>query len=192
MKGGMEWAWASPCAGGCSQLGEIERPGWRRATPQECAMKPSEAEFDGTCAAHIFDPQHDHCDPGNELVCEENGSWQELVLVCTGEDGGGGDGIAACGGVDAGWAVMKGGMEWAWASPCSGGCGEIARPGWRRATPEECAMKPSEDEFDGTCAAHIFDPQHDHCDPGNELVCVENGSWQELVLVCTGEDAPNP
>ena len=94
---------------------------------------------------------------------------------------------------DTPWAVHKNGLYWAWASPCSGLCSQLPDPlpyGWRRATNEEFAAGyPSFDEFGqgSICAAHIFDPNHDHCDASQyqngEVVNMDNNGYDETVIV---------
>lgn len=70
--GGLNWAWASPCNGGCSN--PILGDGWRYATTAEWAARPSYTDFlnpngnhagaggQMACAASYFDPIYDHCD----------------------------------------------------------------------------------------------------------------------------------
>merc|ERR1711881_441510 len=81
---GLVWAWASPCSGGCSFPEPEHSYGYRLATAEECADKPSNADFDNgaICASHIFDPKYDHCDSGNELVCDHDNGYNEMLLVC--------------------------------------------------------------------------------------------------------------
>jgi hypothetical protein len=75
--GGLDWAWASPCDGGCSPP-VVFQDGFRYATPSEWAGRPnasafldpfgnSNAEQDGSgprmrCASPWFDLVWDHCD----------------------------------------------------------------------------------------------------------------------------------
>ena len=111
--------------------------------------------------------------------------------------------VVSCAGVAEGWAIRYNGLNWAYASPCSGGCSVADpsnSPGYRFPTSSECANKPSESDFSSSdqdspyyssglkCAAKIFDPIHDHCDSGGQLVCeldteVLTG-FEDLLLVC--------
>ena len=73
--GGLNWAWASPCNGGCSN--PILGDGWRYATSTEWAARPAVTDFlsptgnfdsgNGlmACASPWFDPIFDHCDYGD-------------------------------------------------------------------------------------------------------------------------------
>jgi hypothetical protein len=65
--GGILWAWASPCDGGCSVPLPTYQPGWDYATDAEWAAHPDYTEFlrpDGSvrCASPYFDPMYSHCD----------------------------------------------------------------------------------------------------------------------------------
>ncbi len=71
-----------------------------------------------------------------------------------------------------------GGLEWVWASPCNGGCGQPDpnnQEGWRFATDEELQLFPGCDAFKAQdqstlCGSEYFDPDHTHCDFSN---CVD-------------------
>jgi hypothetical protein len=66
--------------------------------------------------------------------------------------------------------VVHGGLEWAWASPCNGGCSTpLLRDGFRYATAEEWANRPAYDLFANPekCASPWLDPTYDHCDSGD-------------------------
>jgi hypothetical protein len=68
--------------------------------------------------------------------------------------------------------VSDGGIDWVWASPCNGGCGQPDPnnvTGWRFASDAELQLFPGCDAFkadDGStlCATPYFDPNHSHCD----------------------------
>ncbi len=68
--------------------------------------------------------------------------------------------------------VVHDGLEWVWASPCSGLCSvplPTYQDGWRYATGEEWESRPEPTDFlnpEGTvkCAAAYFDPVWQHCD----------------------------
>ena len=75
--GGLNWAWASPCNGGCSTA--ILGDSWRYATAQEWAARPAASDFltplgnfigsggQMACASPWFDPMFNHCDFGDAL-----------------------------------------------------------------------------------------------------------------------------
>ncbi len=68
--GGILWAWASPCDGGCSTPLPSYQAGWDYATAEEWAARPDYTAFlrqDGSvrCASPYFDPLHSHCDLGD-------------------------------------------------------------------------------------------------------------------------------
>ena len=69
--GGLDWAWASPCAGfsenSCSgiDLSYQATQGWRIPTYAEFAARPTEDDFAGTCASAWFDIYYTHCDYGD-------------------------------------------------------------------------------------------------------------------------------
>jgi hypothetical protein len=68
--GGLDWAWASPCApeGGCSSidLSYQSTQGWRAPTASEWAARPSVPDFGPSdnfaCASAWFDIFYTHCD----------------------------------------------------------------------------------------------------------------------------------
>ncbi|MDO6762589.1 PEP-CTERM sorting domain-containing protein [Agarivorans sp. 1_MG-2023] len=95
-------------------------------------------------------------------------------------------------------------FDWVWASPCSGGCSQLvdnweyagglyddalnAALGvsiWRFASVEEFANIPAKSLFsvDDKCAAQYFDNRYSHCDYGNPIERLPNGSFQETLLV---------
>lgn len=93
---GLCWTWASPCAGGCSDLGFVggfapgdpallpgSMSGWRLPTCTELGAGPTSAQLEATgCGSCIFDPSHDHCDFSNSPVCDSvNNSNDETWLV---------------------------------------------------------------------------------------------------------------
>lgn len=61
-QGGAEWAWVSPCDGGCSPYPAF-RDGFRFATATEWANRPPFSAFSGKCATPWFDAVYNHCDP---------------------------------------------------------------------------------------------------------------------------------
>jgi len=96
---GLCFLWASPCSGGCSQLGALTGPlanpayatfcpaGLRYATANEwTAAVPTlianKAAFHDKCAAGPIDPSQSHCDMANNFVRVPNGGYDEQVLVC--------------------------------------------------------------------------------------------------------------
>ena len=106
---------------------------------------------------------------------------------------------STCEGVAEGWAISYNGLTWAWASPCSGSCGTAdlsQASGYRYATASECANKPSKSDFSTSdssntyyysgvkCAAKIFDANYNHCDANDQLVCANDNSSNELLIVC--------
>lgn len=95
---GLEWVWASPCSGGCSQLVEPIPFGFRFATDAEMQNIPPAELFgpiDKTpifanppaekCAAFLFDDRYSHCDMSNylpgQVTSKPNGSYWETLLV---------------------------------------------------------------------------------------------------------------
>lgn len=67
--------------------------------------------------------------------------------------------------------VTYNGLDWVWASPCSGLCSmplPSYQEGWRYATGEEWELRPDPTAFLGPdgfkCAAAYFDPVWQHCD----------------------------
>ncbi|MCA0374170.1 MAG: PEP-CTERM sorting domain-containing protein [Gemmatimonadetes bacterium] len=84
--------------------------------------------------------------------------------------------------------ITFGGLDWAWASPCSSGipgsCGSdiVFFGGWRYATQQEWTGRPQASDFldpsgnhFGTggqmrCAAHLFGSGYSHCDFFNNTV----------------------
>jgi len=96
---GLCFLWASPCSGGCAQLGALTGPlanpafatfcpaGLRYASAAEwVAAEPTlllnKAAFHSKCAAEPLDPTYSHCDQVNALVRVPNGGYDEQVLVC--------------------------------------------------------------------------------------------------------------
>ena len=113
--------------------------------------------------------------------------------------------------------VRHNGLEWVWASPCSGGCSQpspsLASGGWRFATDAEFSLRPPASAFaapgwseppNGSCypehsrkpclcAAQFFDPNYSFCD-GNDLnaglvVNTYNGGNWEMFFVRNGQSA---
>merc|ERR1719291_152451 len=89
------------------------------------------------------------------------------------------------------------GLCFLWASPCSGGCSQLHAhssyssfcPGLRYATSAEWSaalpvLNADRDVFYGKCAASHLDPRWNHCDQSNHFARVEDGGWDDLVLVC--------
>ncbi|MDH3947674.1 MAG: thrombospondin type 3 repeat-containing protein [Gammaproteobacteria bacterium] len=107
---GLEWVWASPCSGGCSQPSPSLAAGdWRFASDAEFSLRPPASKFASPgwseppnsacyadhagspclCAAQFFDPFFDHCD-GNDLVAEKvtnvyNGETWDMLFVRNGQ-----------------------------------------------------------------------------------------------------------
>jgi len=96
---GLCFLWASPCSGGCAQIGALTGPlanpafatfcpaGLRYASAAEwVAAEPTlilnKAAFHSKCAAEPIDPTYSHCDQVNTLVRVPNGGYDEQVLVC--------------------------------------------------------------------------------------------------------------
>jgi hypothetical protein len=103
---GLEWVWASPCSGGCSQpLPSMMPGGWRFATDAEFSLRPPASAFaapgwleppNGTCyadhtrrpclcASQYFDPNFDFCDGGDLLAglvtnVYNGGNWDMLFV----------------------------------------------------------------------------------------------------------------
>lgn len=112
---GLEWVYASPCSGGCSQPDpSFQSTGsWRFATDTELENRPDWHDFAPNgyqnpcstpfcrCAAAYFDPIHTHCDLRQYrqgLVTSQHESFGFLETVYVREIGGGavdtdGDGI---------------------------------------------------------------------------------------------------
>ena len=64
---GLDWVWASPCNGGCSDPDPANQAGWRNATDLELQNAPSCDAFvrpddSVRCASEYFDPTFTHCD----------------------------------------------------------------------------------------------------------------------------------
>ncbi|CAK0819582.1 unnamed protein product [Prorocentrum cordatum] len=106
---GLCFIWASPCSGGCSHLGALSSyssfcPTLRYATEQEWSsalpiLNANRPKFYNLCAASQLDPQWSHCDygvhdSGNQFARIEDGSWNELILVCGPAEGPGTSGIS--------------------------------------------------------------------------------------------------
>ncbi len=98
-------------------------------------------------------------------------------------------------------SVYHAGLRWAWASPCSGGCGSVspnAVPGWRYATEDEWANRPAPEDFQTEegflCAASYFDSFYTHCDYSDAVsgyvTSLPNGDMWESWYVC-GAQAPS-
>jgi len=93
---GICYLWASPCSGGCSHLNLSSYssfcPTLRYATAEEWSdalptLNAQRRSFFELCAASQLDPLWNHCDYGvhgnqNNFARVEDGSWNELVLVC--------------------------------------------------------------------------------------------------------------
>jgi HYR domain len=96
---GLDWVWASPCSGGCSQPSPSFQPGFRFATADEFANKPDFHLFlNGSpdtanlcvypackCAAQWFDPFRTFCNPVDAragfITSEPNGlSWESWYV----------------------------------------------------------------------------------------------------------------
>jgi len=91
------------------------------------------------------------------------------------------------------------GICFLWASPCSGGFGDTIDlnahtafcPNLRHATEAEFSaalptLNADRHLFFQKCAAPVLDPYFINCDYANTFVRVEDGQWNELVLVCGG------
>lgn len=67
--GGLDWAWAGPCAatGGCGDidLSYQSTQGWRQPTLQEFINRPLPGDFGTKCASPWFNTVHSHCDFGD-------------------------------------------------------------------------------------------------------------------------------
>ena len=68
--GGLDWAWASPCAAygpSCSgvDMSYQSTQGWRFPTFAEFAARPEVSDFGGACASAWFDKVYSHCDFGD-------------------------------------------------------------------------------------------------------------------------------
>lgn len=68
--GGLDWAWASPCAAygpSCSgvTLAYQSTQGWRFPTLAEFMKRPEVSDFGGACASAWFDVSYSHCDFGD-------------------------------------------------------------------------------------------------------------------------------
>jgi len=97
--GNLDWAWASPCDGGCSQLVEnweyangvytdeinaqLGVSTWRYATLIEWESLPSVELFsdENKCASAWFDIQYSHCDYTHLRVRQPTGINSETMLV---------------------------------------------------------------------------------------------------------------
>jgi hypothetical protein len=84
--GGIDWAWAAPCAPYGSSCGVVDMTyqstqGWRFPTLAEFLARPKVSDFGGKCAAEYFSTIHSHCDftdpeyPGGTTV---NGAGQPM------------------------------------------------------------------------------------------------------------------
>jgi hypothetical protein len=68
--GGLDWAWASPCAFQSPSCGVVVlsyqgSQGWRIPTRNEFLARPTVADFGNKCASNWFTTQHSHCDFGD-------------------------------------------------------------------------------------------------------------------------------
>ncbi|GAA0304587.1 hypothetical protein GCM10009128_24940 [Psychrosphaera haliotis] len=97
----LDWVWASPCAGRCSQLvsnweyagglytdtlnTQLDVSIWRFANQFEWAMVPAPALFQNPdkCASSAFDATYSHCDFSDRRVSEIDFSVAETMLVRT-------------------------------------------------------------------------------------------------------------
>ncbi|MDC1198759.1 thrombospondin type 3 repeat-containing protein [bacterium] len=95
---GLEWVWASPCSGGCSQVNPSAPPGegWRFATDAEFALRPPASAFcpsgfncysalNQLCASPYFDNSYHHCDwvnldQGRVTSQPKNLYWETLLV----------------------------------------------------------------------------------------------------------------
>jgi hypothetical protein len=76
---GVKYTWASPCSGGCSRA--QPKCGWNLCSDAQWRSLPeAQMRQDFPCAAHVFDPQHNHCDKQNRLVQRFDNSYNELVF----------------------------------------------------------------------------------------------------------------
>lgn len=88
-KAGLQWVWASPCGGACSQVITPIPFGFRYATAEELPLRPTLAEWGNDpaqyCSAIYFDPRFNHCDSGDYsrgfVTSIPNGTNWETVLV---------------------------------------------------------------------------------------------------------------
>ncbi|GAB3011858.1 PEP-CTERM sorting domain-containing protein [Bowmanella dokdonensis] len=100
-QGDLDWIWASPCDGGCSQLvtdwqyagglyddalnTQLAVGVWRFATDLEFAGLPDVYAFQNKCASSYFDNTYNHCDfgdlTGGYISNVPTGGVNELLLV---------------------------------------------------------------------------------------------------------------
>ena len=94
--------------------------------------------------------------------------------------------------VPANLIIVQNGLEWVWASPCSGGCSTITlHSNWRYATDAELANRPPNSAFGSAgneiCATPYFDNTFDHCDwsdlAAGNVTSQPNGGSDETLLV---------
>jgi hypothetical protein len=82
--GGLDWAWANPCAPYGSSCGVVDMSyqstlGWRFPTLAEFLARPKVSDFAGKCAAAYFGAVHSHCDFGDpEYSAGVNGAGQPM------------------------------------------------------------------------------------------------------------------
>lgn len=70
--GGLDWAWAAPCAAYGPSCGVVDMSyqstqGWRFPTLAEFLARPDPLDFGGKCAAAWFSTAHSHCDVGDAI-----------------------------------------------------------------------------------------------------------------------------
>ena len=68
--GGLDWAWAAPCAFQAPTCGAVDMTfqatqGWRIPTLAEFLARPKVSDFGGKCASAWFSTVHSHCDFGD-------------------------------------------------------------------------------------------------------------------------------
>jgi hypothetical protein len=82
--GGLDWAWAAPCAFSAPTCGAVDLSyqggqGWRIPTLSEFLARPTVADFGGKCASNWFSLVHSHCDFGDpEYDGGVNGAGQPM------------------------------------------------------------------------------------------------------------------
>jgi hypothetical protein len=82
VKGGIDWAWASPCAAFSPSCGTIDlsfqaTQGWRIPTLAEFLARPKTSDFGNKCASQYF-TTYSHCDFGDPNAGGVNADGQPM------------------------------------------------------------------------------------------------------------------
>jgi hypothetical protein len=146
-----------------------QKAGWAKAAHLKCALAGKAANACAVSAtpvvnakALVADAKNAQCGAGEPDKCKG-----QVVPATKGDNG----------------------VWFTWASPCSGGCSKATpQCGWGICSKEDWKGLPSAQmKQDKPCSSKIFDNKWGHCDPSNNFVRVEDGSYNELVFCYNGK-----